>query len=157
MRHTHLVCNVEDPCKILGVFKLKRVKLHPQRLGRHVCFPCSIIYSRTTDGLQQSHLRERGLLEYLELFSVQLCRKLCYSCDVTVAKLATSPSSTGAPAEGKTIGIVLVAFIAARIEPVDRVTITSTLEPTNSAANSANRSIFPSAYRYSKMMFFPST
>jgi len=46
-------------------------------------------------------------------------------------------------------------LVSALIEEV--VTITSTLSRTRSAASSGRRSYFPSAYRYSRRMFLPST
>ena len=57
-----------------------------------------------------------------------------------------------------TMGIVLVAFLAARIilsPPAAKMI--STLRRTSSAASSGRRSSFPSAYRYSMAMFCPST
>ncbi len=73
------------------------------------------------------------------------------------AKLSTRPVATGSATAKKTIGIVLVAFWAAWTAEAEAVMITSTLRPTSSAASSGSRSSFPSAYRYSKAMFFPST
>jgi hypothetical protein len=56
-----------------------------------------------------------------------------------------------------TIGIVVVAFLAARAAGVVVVIIRSALSRTISAANSWNLSGLPSAYRRSIMMFCPST
>jgi len=74
-----------------------------------------------------------------------------------LAKLETNPSSTGSAAAAKTMGIVLLAFLAASIATRELVTMTSTLRRTTSAARSGRVSILPSAYRYSMKMFFPST
>jgi hypothetical protein len=58
----------------------------------------------------------------------------------------------------KTIGIVEVAFFAARAETVPpMVAMTSTLRPTSSAASAGSRSYWPSAQRYSIATFWPST
>ena len=54
------------------------------------------------------------------------------------ARLATKPYPTASPLV-KTIGIVDVAFFAARAAPP--ATITSTLRPTRSAANAGNRRV----------------
>jgi hypothetical protein len=56
-------------------------------------------------------------------------------------KLATRPAATTSPPPVKTIGIVEVAFFAARAETVPpMVAMTSTLRPTSSAANAGSRS-----------------
>src|SRR5262249_23475838 len=72
------------------------------------------------------------------------------------ARLATRPVATGSPGSAKTIGIIVVACFAAKIDWVPYVTITSTLSRTNSAAISAARSLRPSAQRYSIATFRPS-
>src|SRR5206468_798424 len=56
-----------------------------------------------------------------------------------------------------TMGIVAVASLAARVGDGPEMTITSNLRRTSSAASAGRRSGFPSAYRYSMTMFFPST
>src|SRR5262249_27991694 len=66
------------------------------------------------------------------------------------------PVPTGSPAVAKTIGITDVACLAASGGRVLCVTITSTLSRTNSAAISANRSLRPSAQRYSIVRLRPS-
>src|SRR5262249_13482921 len=71
------------------------------------------------------------------------------------ARLATRPPPTGSPAAANTIGITDVACLAASTAP-PRVTITSTLSPTNSVAISAKRSGCPSAQRYSIATVRPS-
>ena len=63
------------------------------------------------------------------------------------ARLAASPLSTGSATAAITIGISLVAALAARVAGVPRVTIKSTLLRTSSAASSAKRSVRPSAER----------
>ena len=73
------------------------------------------------------------------------------------AKLATSPERTGSPIAMATIGIVLVAFLAAIAPGVLPVTITSTLRPITSAISAGSRSRWPSAQRRSMMRFWPST
>ena len=70
------------------------------------------------------------------------------------ARLAINPLPTGSRTLVITIGIVLVACWAARVTPFPpAATIISTLRRANSAARSGNRSIFPSANRYSMAMF----
>src|SRR5215469_1704495 len=64
------------------------------------------------------------------------------------ARLATRPAPTGSPTLTITIGIVLVAFLAANDACVTTETITSTLSRTNSAASCGSRSNLPSANRY---------
>ena len=71
------------------------------------------------------------------------------------ARLATMPLPTGSPAIANTIGIVEVACIAA-VAALPTEKMTSTLSRTNSAANSANRSLRPSAQRYSIATVRPS-
>ncbi len=73
------------------------------------------------------------------------------------ARLATKPNATGSPLVTMTIGIVVVAFLAARIAGDPAVSMTSTLRRTNSAANSGSRSNFPSAQRDSMTRFLPSS
>gem|GEM_PF-2323429 len=73
------------------------------------------------------------------------------------AKLATNPLATGSPSCAKTMEIVVVASLAARVTDGPAVTMISTLRRTSSAASSRSRSAFPSAYRNSTTMFFPST
>jgi hypothetical protein len=74
-------------------------------------------------------------------------------------KLATSPRATGSPPRASaTMGIVVVAFLAARATwtPPYPATTTSTLRRTRSPARSGSRSYFPSAHRLSMTMFLPS-
>src|SRR5262245_66442112 len=66
------------------------------------------------------------------------------------------PVPTGSPAVANTIGINDVACLAASGGRVLCVTITSTLSRTNSKAISANRSLRPSAQRYSIVRLRPS-
>src|SRR5215813_2439549 len=74
------------------------------------------------------------------------------------ARLVTDPWATGSTSPAMTMGIVLVASLAARVAPPPPpVTITSTFNRTNSAARAERRSSSPSACRYSMTMFFPST
>jgi len=56
-----------------------------------------------------------------------------------------------------TIGIELVACLAARAACVLDVTMTSTFNSTNSVASSGSRSAFPSAHRHSIVILRPST
>src|SRR2546421_7703736 len=74
------------------------------------------------------------------------------------ARLAMSPSSSALPPEIMTIGMVLVASLAARtaLAPPPTTSI-STLRRTSSAASSGSRSTFPSAKRYSRAILWPST
>jgi hypothetical protein len=71
------------------------------------------------------------------------------------ARLITKPSPTGSVATARTIGIVDVTCFAA-YPALAAVTMTSTLSRTNSAANSAKRSLRPSAQRYSIATVRPS-
>ena len=66
-----------------------------------------------------------------------------------LARLATSPRSTGSSTPTMTTGIELVAFLAARVAAVPGATMTSTGMRTNSAATADARSSFPSPPRYS--------
>jgi hypothetical protein len=72
------------------------------------------------------------------------------------ARLATRPLPTGSPALAKTIGIVVVACLAASGARVPAATITSTLRRTNSAASSGRRSSRFSACLSSRTMLLPS-
>ena len=56
-----------------------------------------------------------------------------------------------------TMGIVTVASLAGRVDSAPPVTMTSTLRRTSSAASAGRRSSFPSPYRHSMTIFFPST
>ena len=73
------------------------------------------------------------------------------------ARLATNPFPTGSVSCPMTMGIVAVASLAGRVAAGPPETITSTLRRTSSAASAGTRSSFPSAYRDSMTMFFPST
>src|SRR5215472_1506448 len=73
------------------------------------------------------------------------------------ARLMTSPSVTGSPTVGKTMGMRPVACLAARAASVPEATMTSTLSATSSAATAGSRSNFPSASRYSITTFRFST
>ena len=72
------------------------------------------------------------------------------------ARLATKPAPTGSPAFVITMGMVVVALLAANAAGVPETTIRSTLRRTRSAASSGRRSGFCSANRYSMVIFFPS-
>jgi hypothetical protein len=56
-----------------------------------------------------------------------------------------------------TIGIVLVASLAARLGGVPDATMSCTFMATSSAANAASQSLRSSEKRYSITMFWPST
>ena len=74
------------------------------------------------------------------------------------ARLATRPSWTGSSATAKTMGIVVVAALAAKAEGVPPVTaMTATCRRTNWAASAGSRLYWPSAQRYSIATFSPST
>jgi hypothetical protein len=73
------------------------------------------------------------------------------------ARLATNPFLTGSVSCVMTMAIVTVASLAERVAPEPAVTMTSTLRRTNWAARSLTRSGFPSPYRHSMTMFFPSS
>ena len=73
------------------------------------------------------------------------------------ARLATRPARTGSATATMTIGIVPVAFFAARVAGYVDATMRSTLSATSSAAKSWLRSILPSDRRHSIAVFTPST
>src|SRR5262249_18203048 len=73
-------------------------------------------------------------------------------------KLRTRPSCTGSVAVVKTMGIVVLAALAASAAGVlPGVAITATCRRTRSDANAGNRSFWFSAQRYSIATFSPST
>jgi hypothetical protein len=55
------------------------------------------------------------------------------------ARLSTSPAATGSTPLTKTMGIVLVAFLAAKISAVEDVKSTSTLSRTSSSVSAGIR------------------
>ncbi len=73
------------------------------------------------------------------------------------ARLSTTPLVTGSDTFPKTIGIVRVAFLAARTPFVDAVTMTSTLRRTSSSVREEILSRLPSGSRNSNAIFLPST
>src|SRR5262245_15677653 len=73
------------------------------------------------------------------------------------ARLATRPTRTGSSSAVMTIGIVVVAFLAASAAGLLPAKITSTFRRTNSDAKLGNRSTLPSAQRSSTWRFCPST
>lgn len=73
-------------------------------------------------------------------------------------RLATSPAATGSVPVANTIGIFVVAALAAnapRVVPSAVITVTCRL--TKSPAKAGSRSFFPSAQRYSISTLLPST
>src|SRR5713226_16007 len=73
------------------------------------------------------------------------------------AKLSINPTPTASPTPTNTIGMVLVAFFAAKAAGVLQAEkMTSTLSRTRSAARAGRPSYFPSAHRYSVVKFWPS-
>ena len=72
------------------------------------------------------------------------------------AKLATSPLPNGSPDDVMTIGIVLVARLAASGPSVPLATITSTFKRTSSSAMRASRAASFLAYLISSEALFPS-
>ena len=72
------------------------------------------------------------------------------------ARLATNPFPTGSRVKRHDDRNRAGCFFAARVAVDHPMTMTSTLRRTSSAASSGSRSSFPSAYRYSITMFFPS-
>jgi hypothetical protein len=73
------------------------------------------------------------------------------------ARLVTSPVATGSPGSSMTMGIEVVALLAAWAGGVDAVTMMSTLRRASSVARAERRPYCPSAYRRSKTTFCPST
>jgi hypothetical protein len=72
------------------------------------------------------------------------------------ARLGTSPVPTGSATPSITMGIIVVAFFAARIAGSEDARMTSTLSATSSTASAGKRSRFPSAQRNSMTRFWPS-
>jgi hypothetical protein len=70
--------------------------------------------------------------------------------------LGTSPVFTGSAKRAITMGMVVVALLAALAAGVLIAKITSTLRPTSSPASAARRSFVPSANRHSMAIVFPS-
>ena len=68
-----------------------------------------------------------------------------------------SPVSTGLAAETETMGIMLVACLAAKLAGVPEAKISFTFRSTSSAASSGSRSSRSSEKRYSMATFWPST
>ena len=73
------------------------------------------------------------------------------------ARLVTSPSPTASALAAMTMGIVLVASLAAQVATEAPVTMISTLSWMSSATSTERRSTLPSANRNSITMFCPST
>jgi len=74
------------------------------------------------------------------------------------ARLAMSPVATGSAAmPPMTIGIVLVASLAAKLAGVPEARMRRTFMATSSAASVGSRSLRSSEKRYSMTMFWPST
>jgi len=127
--------------------------------------PPSLVYEAPrrywlhSKGPPHGGVRGRSPLRICSRFAVQILRKVAQPSDIPprLGEIATSPVPTGSPAAARTIGIVLVACFAASGATVPPDTMTSTLRPTSSAASSGRRSAFPSAYRYSMTIFWPST
>ena len=73
------------------------------------------------------------------------------------ARLATRPNLTGSSPTPKTIGIVVVAALAASAAMLQAgVAITATRRRTKSAINDGRRSYWPSSQWYSTITFWPS-
>ena len=72
------------------------------------------------------------------------------------ARFVTKALPRGSAAVAMTMGMVVVASLAAWIAPATEATITSTFRATDSAASWAARSARPSAHRYSTRMLLPS-
>ena len=73
------------------------------------------------------------------------------------ARLATKPTRTGSATAMKTIGMVDVAFFAARLGCGAKATISSGFSATNSCASTGKRSTCPPAARKSMRRLRPST
>src|SRR5262249_18258976 len=118
-------------------------KLYSQGSGGHLClFYKNIIHPKDRARPQNGHPIEfrHDLPEQLQKFSPN--SPATFVSPVTFppgrAKLATSPVCTGSVVRPAiTIGIVFVAFLAARAMPELSATMMSTCRRTNSAARSA--------------------
>jgi len=70
------------------------------------------------------------------------------------ARLATTPLRAGSASEfAMTIGIVLVACLAARVASMPAVTMQSALSRTNSVAIAGSRAALPFENRHSMVVF----
>src|SRR5262249_44046651 len=72
------------------------------------------------------------------------------------ARLATRPSLPGSSPTPNTIGIVVVAALAASEGTLPAVAITATCRRTRSAISAGRRSCWPSSQWYSRVTFWPS-
>ena len=97
---------------------------------------------------EHRHSREFGnhFLEQFQPFS-RPSSTLIWDNPVTLppgrADSSTSPNITGSVAAATTMGIALVAFLAATASTVTEATMTATLSRTRSVASSGSRSSFP--------------
>jgi len=73
------------------------------------------------------------------------------------ARLVTIPPPIGSPVVTMTIGMLLVAFRAARAPGFEPTTMTSTPSWTSDAASRGSRSALPSANRVTSVKLRPST
>ena len=73
------------------------------------------------------------------------------------AKLATSPVPTGSVLVVMTIGIVLVAFLRARVGAEPSAITMSTFNRIAPRRDRSNAWVYPSPVRNTKAMFLPST
>ena len=151
----------EGTVKRVGTARLHEVQLDAQRLGRHVR-PSGTVQG--VDGIggipEDGHTGDGGehVLEELQLFPESSgCRT---DCPVMLppgrARLATRPLPTGSSTPTITMGIVVVASLAASAAGV-AYSADVPWRRTNSAARAGNRSYCPAAPRYSMTRFWPST
>jgi hypothetical protein len=93
-----------------------------------------------------------GLARLRELGAARCCAVMCaeavwWRCHRPIIAdyllVATSPNCTGSLLTATTMGIDLVAFLAARAEAVLLMAITATCRPTSSAARAGSRSTSP--------------
>src|SRR5215467_12307599 len=140
-----LVCHrLERPLEIGGPTYVHRVQLQLQGL-RHRHHGVAERSQAGVVGIDESGdadgLWER-LLDQLQPLGRQLRieERGAVTFPPGFARLFTSPEKTASPTEAMTMGMVVVAPLAARVPGVPWVTSTSTLSRTSSAASSGARS-----------------
>src|SRR5262249_45956253 len=151
---------VERAIEVIRTSNLQGLKLDRQGLSRALRLFKDPRRVRIGGIPHYSHTREarKELFEQFQSLSAKVGSHEAQSRDVAPgrAKLGTSPVPNGSPAFAMTIGMVVVARLAARGARVPNATITLTSRETSSAASPGRRSSLFLANRPSNKMFFPS-
>ena len=144
-----LVASLERSLELVGTAHFQRLQLHRQGL-RCLLGVFESRHRRGFSGFQSTPTREMpgmASLRSSSLLPLRPARR--FTSPVTLppgrAKEATNPFPTGSASDAMTIGIVLVAFLAARVTLVPSVTMISTFSWTSSPASLGTRSSLPSA------------